>query len=100
MKLANVLSAVNQIEKSKFINFLDRVCTEASEQDEKLAKRIRNIDGQIKDAPSSEVTQLFKLALPLLTKEMNRLIALCGAQAALLVNILRSEEHTSELQSR
>lgn len=88
MKLANVLSAVNQIEKSKFINFLDRVCTEASEQDEKLAKRIRNIDGQIKDAPSSEVTQLFKLALPLLTKEMNRLIALCGAQAALLVNIL------------
>lgn len=88
MKLANVLSAVNQIEKSKFVNFLDRVCTEASEHDKELAKRIRNIDGQIKDASSGEVTQLFKLAMPLLSREVKHLLALSGAQAALLVNIL------------
>ncbi|WP_417657412.1 hypothetical protein [Pseudidiomarina aestuarii] len=88
MKLSNVLSAVNQIEKSKFINFLDRVCTEASESDKVLAKRISNFEGQIKDAPSSEVTQLFKLALPLLTKEVKRLLALSGTQASLLINIL------------
>ncbi|WP_417658536.1 hypothetical protein [Pseudidiomarina sp.] len=88
MKLSNVLSSVNQIEKSKFVNFLDRVCSEASHTDKELARRIRNIDGQIKDASSGEVTLLFKLALPLLTKEVKRLLALSGAQASLLVNIL------------
>lgn len=88
MKLSSVLSSVNQIEKSKFVNFLDRVCTEASQNDKELARRIRNIDGQIKDATSGEVTQLFRLSLSVLTTEVKRQLALSGAQAALLVNIL------------
>lgn len=88
MKLSSVLSSVNQIEKSKFVNFLDRICSEASESDKELAKKFRNIDGQIKDASNSEVTQLFRLAAPVLTKEVRRLLALSGAQADLLVNIL------------
>lgn len=88
MKLANVLTIVNQIEKSKFINFLDRICTEASEHDKELARRVKNIDGQIKNASSSEVTQLFNLAQPLLKQEVKRQLALSGAQASLLVNIL------------
>lgn len=88
MKLTNILSVVNQIEKSKFVNFLDRICSEASENDKELAKRIKNIDGQIKDASSGEVTQLFKLAVPLLSREVKRQLSFSGAQAALLVNIL------------
>ncbi len=88
MKLSNILSSINQIEKSKFVNFLDRICSEASENDKELAKKFKNIDGQIKDASNSEVTQLFRLAVPVLTKEVKRLLALSGAQADLLVNIL------------
>lgn len=88
MKLSNVLSTVNQFEKSKFINFLDRICSEASAHDKELAKQFKNLDGQIKNASSGEVTQLFKLALPLYQKEVKSQLALSGAQAALLVNIL------------
>lgn len=88
MKLSNVLSTVNQIEKSKFINFLDRICTEASSHNKQVAKQFKNIDGQIKNAPSGEVTQLFRLAQPLFQKEVKSQLALSGAQAALLVNIL------------
>ncbi|MEX1222247.1 MAG: hypothetical protein WEA82_09060 [Idiomarina sp.] len=88
MKLSSVLSSVNQVEKSKFVNFLDRVCAEASAHDKELAKRISAIDGEIKNASSGEVTQLFRLSQPLLKKEVKRLLALSGAQASLLVNIL------------
>ncbi|MCK7458350.1 hypothetical protein [Idiomarina aminovorans] len=88
MKLANVLSTVNQFEKSKFINFLDRICTEVSSHDIEVAKRFKNIDGQIKNASSGEVTQLFKLAQHLFQKEVKSQLALSGAQTVLLVNIL------------
>lgn len=88
MKLSNVLSTVNQFEKSKFINFLDRICTEASSHNKQVAKQFKNIDGQIKNASSGEVNQLFKLAQPLFQKEVKSQLSLSGAQAALLVNIL------------
>lgn len=88
MKLSSVLTSVNQIEKSKFVNFLDRVCTEASTRDKELAKRISAMDGEIKNASSGEVTQLFRLSQPLLKREVKRQLALSGAQASLLVNIL------------
>lgn len=64
VKLSNILSTVNQVEKSKFINFLDRVCSEAITHDKELAKRVNNIDGQIKNASSGEIIQLFELVLP------------------------------------
>jgi hypothetical protein len=50
MKLANILSTINQVEKSKFINFLDRICSDAITSDKELAKRVNNIEGQIKNA--------------------------------------------------
>jgi hypothetical protein len=64
MKLSSILSTVNQVEKSKFINFLDRICTDAITHDKELAKRVNNLDGQIKNASSVEITQLFSLVLP------------------------------------
>ncbi|WP_432453101.1 MULTISPECIES: hypothetical protein [unclassified Agarivorans] len=88
MKLANILSAVNQVEKSKFINFIDRICNDAIEHDKELARRVRNLDGQIKNASSSEITQLFKLVLPYYEKSVKAQLAMLGVQASLLVNIL------------
>ncbi|MEP0073085.1 MAG: hypothetical protein ABJE79_10300 [Marinomonas sp.] len=88
MKLSNILSAVNQVEKSKFINFLDRICNEAITHDKELAKRINNLDGQIKNASSGEIIQLFELVLPYFEKSVKEQLSMLGAQASLLTNIL------------
>jgi hypothetical protein len=88
MKLANILSTINQVEKSKFINFLDRICSDAITSDKELAKRVNNIEGQIKNASSSEITQLFSLVLPYFEKSVKEQLAMNGAQATLLINIL------------
>ncbi len=50
MKLNQVLSNVNQVERSKFITCLDRHCSDAVANNKKLSKTIDNIDGQIKKA--------------------------------------------------
>ena len=50
MKLSNVLSLVNQVEKSKFINAIDRICNEAVKHDKKIAAQLDKLDGQIKHA--------------------------------------------------
>ena len=44
MKLNQVLSIVNQVEKSKFITSLDRLCLDAAKNNKALAKKIDNID--------------------------------------------------------
>lgn len=59
MKLSNVLSLVNQVEKSKFINAIDRLCSDAVKHDKKIAAQLNKLDGQIKDASSTDITQLF-----------------------------------------
>jgi TATA-box binding protein (TBP) (component of TFIID and TFIIIB) len=59
MKLNQVLSIVNQVEKSEFITSLDKLSLDAAESNKKLAKTIENIDGQIKNASGSEITQLY-----------------------------------------
>ena len=59
MKLNQVLSSVNQVEKSKFITCLDKLCIDVGKNNTSISKSIENIDGQIKNASGSEVTQLF-----------------------------------------
>ena len=88
MKLSNILSTVNQVEKSKFINFLDRICSEAVTHDRELAKRVKSLDGQIKNASSGEIIQLFKLVLPYFERNILEQLAMLGGQAALIVNII------------
>jgi hypothetical protein len=88
VKLSSILASVNQVEKSKFINFLDRVCSDAMEHDKELASRIRSLDGQIKNASSGEIVQLFKLVLPHYEKTIKEQLAMLGVQASLLVNII------------
>jgi hypothetical protein len=99
MKLANILSTINQVEKSKFINFLDRICSDAITSDKELAKRVNNIEGQIKNASSSEITQLFSLVLPYFEKSVKEQLAMNGAQATLLVNILSRDGNSIARES-
>jgi len=88
MKLNQVLSIANQVEKSKFITNLDKLCFDAAKNNEKLAKRIENIDGQIKNASGSEITQLYSAVRDFFKASVKEQIMMNSAQINLLVNIL------------
>ena len=88
MKLNQVLSIVNQVEKSKFISCLDRLCSDAAKNNKTLAKTIDNIDGQIKNASGSEITQLFNTVREFFKVSVKEQILMSTAQLNLLVNIL------------
>ncbi|WP_064663641.1 hypothetical protein [Pseudoalteromonas sp. MQS005] len=88
MKLNQVLSIVNQVEKSKFISCLDRLCSDAAKNNKTLAKTIDNIDGQIKNASGSEITQLFNTVREFFKISVKEQILMSTAQLNLLVNIL------------
>ncbi len=88
MNLHQVLGHVNQIEKSKFINCLDKVSSEAIGKDKDLAQRVANIDGQLRTASGSEITHLFSAASKHFEIFVRDQISLGGPQVSLLVNIL------------
>lgn len=88
MKLNQVLSLVNQVEKSKFITSLDKLCLDAAKSNKKLAKTIENIDGQIKNASGSEITQLYFAVKDFFKVAIKEQILMNSAQINLLVNIL------------
>lgn len=88
MKLHQVLSVVNQVEKSKFISYLDKLCSEAAQSNKKLAKTIENIDGQIKHASGSEITELYEAVTSYFRISLKEEILMSTAQINLLVNIL------------
>ena len=88
MKLNQVLSIVNQVEKSKFITSLDKLCLDAAKNNKKLAKTIENIDGQIKNASGSEITQLYFAVKDFFKIAVKEQILMNSAQINLLVNIL------------
>ncbi|MCU7994766.1 hypothetical protein L5L55_14715 [Shewanella glacialipiscicola] len=88
MKLNQILSILNQIEKSKFITFLDKLCLSAASDDEGISKALNKVNCQIKDASGSEITQLFKAVSLQYKKSVYEKLLLCDASMALLVNIL------------
>lgn len=88
MKLNQVLSLVNQVEKSKFITSLDKLCLDAAKNNKALAKKIDNIDGQIKNASGSEITQLYSAVRDFYKVSVKEQILMNSAQTNLLVNIL------------
>jgi hypothetical protein len=88
MKLNQVLSIVNQVEKSKFITSLDKLCLDAAKNNKELAKKIDNIDGQIKNASGSEITQLYFAVRDFYKVSVKEQILMNSAQTNLLVNIL------------
>lgn len=88
MKLQQVLSSLNQIEKSKFINNLDKLCTVSESGSEYVTKNLEKINRQIKDASGSEITKLFQVVSSDFKASVKEQLELSGASVALLVNIL------------
>jgi len=88
MKLNQVLSSINQVEKSKFISCLDKLCSGAISDDKQLASSVSKIDGQIKNASGIEITALFSLVSSYFKNEIEEQIAMSGPQIGLLINIL------------
>ncbi|MEH6446600.1 MAG: hypothetical protein V7784_22105, partial [Oceanospirillaceae bacterium] len=88
MKLNQVLSIVNQVEKSKFITSLDKLCLDAAKNNKKLAKTIDGIDGQIKNASGSEITRLYFAVRDFYKVAVKEQLLMNSAQINLLVNIL------------
>lgn len=88
MKLNQILSTLNQIEKSKFITCLDKLCLSAASGDEDISKALNKVNCQIKDASGSEITQLFKAVSSQYKNSVCEKLLLCDASMALLVNIL------------
>lgn len=87
MKLNLVLNHTNQVERSKFVNCIDKLCQD-SKGDSDLTKQLEKIDGQLKAASGNEITQLFSLIQTLFQKHLKEQIAIGGPQVSLLINIL------------
>ncbi|WED26270.1 hypothetical protein L3V77_14850 [Vibrio sp. DW001] len=87
MKLNQVLSHTNQVERSKFVNCIDKLCQD-SKDDKALSIQLDKIDGQLKAASGNEITQLFGLVKRHFKKSIQEQIALGGPQVSLLINIL------------
>lgn len=88
MNLSQVLGQLNQLEKSKFVNALDRVCQVVAGQDKKLASKIEKIDGQLKSATSNEINELFIAVKDHYLEDLRDNIAMGGAEITLLIKIL------------
>lgn len=88
VKLNQILNQSNQFERSKFINCLDKLCTEAKANDAELAQRMDAIDGQLKQASEAQVAQLFLAGVDHFRDFIRNELTLQGAQVALLINIL------------
>ncbi|SEA95951.1 hypothetical protein [Alkalimonas amylolytica] len=88
MKLNQVLSALNQIEKSKFITCLDKLCSNAAAYDATIDKTLNKVNRQIKDASGSEISLLFAAVAEHYKVAIEERLTLCDASMALLVNIL------------
>ncbi|MCC5880016.1 MAG: hypothetical protein JJU03_09005 [Idiomarina sp.] len=88
MKLTQVLTALNQIEKSKFITCLDKLCSSAESCNIDLSERLSKMNKHIKDASGSEITILFNAVEPHYKAHITEQLALAGPSITLLLNIL------------
>jgi len=81
MKLEQVLSVLNQVEKTKFINCLDRICNLNSNYAALSKDKMRG-------ATNNEVTELFKSVEAEFTVFITEQLSMAGPAVSLLVNIL------------
>lgn len=88
MKLQQVLASLNQIEKSKFITCLDKLCNSADNGNDLITEALEKINRQIKDASGSEITQLFTAVSSEYKDYLESQLSMAGASTALLINIL------------
>ncbi|PVZ70388.1 hypothetical protein [Pelagibaculum spongiae] len=89
MKLSQILSQINQVERSKFISCLDKICDSVKKNDIDFKETIESkIEGQLKSASGSEITELFNLAINHYKNYIRDQISLSDSQTSLLINIL------------
>ena len=88
MKISQIISSINQVEKSKFITLIDKLCADAASVDKKIAKTVNKIDGQIKHASISEISLLFDAVKDLFSKQLKESLLMASPQAMLIINIL------------
>ena len=88
MKISQIISSINQVEKSKFITIIDKLCADAASVDKRIAKTVNKIDGQIKNASISEIGLLFDAVRDLFSKQLKESLSMASPQAILLINIL------------
>lgn len=88
MQLQQALVTLNQIEKSKFINCLDKLCTLAAAGNKTVSDTLDKVNRQIKDASGSQVTQLFYAVKDDFKQQLANEIAMSDASLDLMVNIL------------
>ena len=87
MNLNQVLSHINQVDRSKFVNCIDKLCSD-SKKDPELIEQLDKIDGHLKAASGNEIQQLFSLIQPLFQDHVKEQLAIGGPQVSLLINIL------------
>src|SRR5690554_2298045 len=100
MKLSQVLGSLNQLEKSKFITCLDRLCSAAERSDPSIAKRLDKLDRQIRNASSGEITKLFNAVKPQYTTYVSEQISIAGPSISLLLSILTRDGNAVVRTSR
>lgn len=91
MKLQQVLSSINQIEKSKFITCLDKLCTSAEKSNKSISDTLKKVNKQIKDASGLEITHLFNAVSSDYRSSIQSQLAMAGASTGLLINILTKD---------
>ncbi|WP_200164521.1 hypothetical protein [Francisella adeliensis] len=79
MKLENVLSSLNQVEKNKFINVVDNLI-----QENNLSKKY----DQIKQATNNEIVALFKQAKPYFEEYLLEKLSYINPSISILTDIL------------
>ncbi|MGR6872912.1 hypothetical protein ACU6U9_11520 [Pseudomonas sp. HK3] len=84
MKLNQVLTQINLIERSKFINCLDQILKDNKDSITDLS----NIDGQLRQASESQIIDLFTTVSTYYKEMIRERIYFLGSQAKLLLNIL------------
>ena len=99
MELHQILSQINQVEKTKFINCIDSISSAAIKNDPEVVKSLSNIDGQLKTASGSEITLLFNAVKTNYRDFLREQLSLAGSQVSLLVNILTRDGNGIARQS-
>ena len=88
MKLQQILSGLNLLEKTKFINCLDKLCFAKETDDIALSKVVENLNGKMKYASGSEIDEIFHAVSKQFKAYVKEQLSLSEASVKLLVNII------------
>ncbi|WP_394239848.1 hypothetical protein [Vibrio astriarenae] len=87
MKLNQILNSINQVERSKFINCIDKLCQPTGDNSQ-LKDHLSKIDGQLKSASNDDITKLLSLVKSKFIAHLKEKLTDGGPQSSILINIL------------